>query len=606
MRPLTIAAAATVSALAVGAPALIGPDLGALTTIGAASADPVPEGVGVVAVEPLSDHHLNLTVRSVAMNADIKVRIQLARDWYVRGDTAFPLLYMLDGMRARDDESGWTIETNAEQFYADKNVNVVYPIGGESSFYANWKEPDNGKNYQWETFLIRELAPLLERDYRTTAVRGVEGLSMGGTAAMNLAARNAGFFKFAASFSGLLQTSSPGMPEAIGAAMSDAGGYRAAAMFGEPDDPAWAENDPTVNAEKLRGTSLYFSSGNGKAEDGGAGSDLPAVGLELLSRVTSQEFAKKLRDLGVPAKAVYRSSGTHSWPYWQFEMEQAWPQASNALTVGIKPECAAGGAIAEYVAAHPALGACLTGEYESFGGRGQDFAGGRVLWSAQTGAHAVGGVIGGRYALAAASLGLPTGDEESTPDGSARYVTFERGNIYWTPELGAQAVGGEIFAAWGAAGYEGGPLGLPTGPERETPANPAGVTGRAQDFAGGTYYWSPETGAHPVGGAIAARYAELGYEAGELGYPTSAELSLSGGAKATRFAHGIIYWTPAHGAVALRSGALLDAYAKAGYEKGLGYPTGPATSTPDGGIAVDFERGRIVEKDGVATVTPAP
>lgn len=46
-----------------------------------------------------------------------------------------------------EQQGGWTIETNIEQFYADKNTIVVLPVGGESSFYSDWEQPNNGKNY---------------------------------------------------------------------------------------------------------------------------------------------------------------------------------------------------------------------------------------------------------------------------------------------------------------------------------------------------------------------------------------------------------------------------------------------------------------------------
>ena len=73
----------------------------------------------------------------------------------------------------------------------------------------------------WETFLMKELPPILEKDWRSTDVRGIEGLSMGGSAAMMLAARNPGYYKFAASFSGILQLTSPGMAQAIQFAQRD-------------------------------------------------------------------------------------------------------------------------------------------------------------------------------------------------------------------------------------------------------------------------------------------------------------------------------------------------------------------------------------------------
>ena len=65
-------------------------------------------------------------------------------------------------------------------------------------------------------------------------------------------------------------------------------------------------------------------------------------------------------------------------------------------------------------------------------------------------------------------LGAPTSPEASG-EGSARYVTFERGAVYWSPSSGAEPVTGEIYKAWGSLGFERGALGLPTSGEIQEP-----------------------------------------------------------------------------------------------------------------------------------------
>jgi uncharacterized protein with LGFP repeats len=62
-------------------------------------------------------------------------------------------------------------------------------------------------------------------------------------------------------------------------------------------------------------------------------------------------------------------------------------------------------------------------------------------------------------------LGNALGTEKTTPDGAARYVDFDKGKIYWSPQTGAQIVQGLIGSAWGGAGYEKSSLGLPTSGE---------------------------------------------------------------------------------------------------------------------------------------------
>jgi uncharacterized protein with LGFP repeats len=65
-------------------------------------------------------------------------------------------------------------------------------------------------------------------------------------------------------------------------------------------------------------------------------------------------------------------------------------------------------------------------------------------------------------------LGKPT-SPETAGLGSTRYVTFEKGAMYWSPETGAQPVTGAIYDAWGSLGFERGALGLPTSGEIQEP-----------------------------------------------------------------------------------------------------------------------------------------
>jgi uncharacterized protein with LGFP repeats len=65
-------------------------------------------------------------------------------------------------------------------------------------------------------------------------------------------------------------------------------------------------------------------------------------------------------------------------------------------------------------------------------------------------------------------LGAPT-TPEAAGAGAARYVRFEHGAMYWSPETGAAPVTGAIYDAWGALGFERGALGLPTSGEINEP-----------------------------------------------------------------------------------------------------------------------------------------
>ena len=137
-------------------------------------------------------------------------------------------------------------------------------------------------------------------------------------------------------------------------------------------------------------------------------------------------------------------------------------------------------------------------------------------------------------------------DEGPLPDGRGRCRDFEHGSIYWTPETGAHEVHGDIRVKWAQLGGSGGFLGYPLTDETGCPDG----HGRFNHFEGGSIYWTPETGAHEVHGDIRQLWAELGWERGRLGYPTSDERDTPGvpGGRNSEFQGGAIVWTPTEGA----------------------------------------------------------
>ncbi|MHA2790001.1 alpha/beta hydrolase-fold protein [Corynebacterium sp. S7] len=566
----------------------------------------LPAGVAVDRIEWITNRRVAVFIESAAMPGElIQVQILLARDWHSNPGATFPEVWALDGLRAREDESGWTIETNIEQFYADKNVNVILPVGGESSFYSDWQQPDNGKHYKWETFLTQELVPILNNEFRSSQRRAVVGLSMGGTAAMNLAERNPGMFDFVGSFSGYLDTTTPGMPEAITAAQMDAGGYNSRAMWGEFNSQDWIDHDPKLGVAALKDTVVYVSAGNGREDLADTGPTMdwannPAgVGLEVISRMSTNTFEQFARDAGVDIITRYRPSGVHSWGYWQFEMAQAWPEIANALELSEADrgaDCSPYGAIAEATKGG-IIGECLNNEYDVADGRGkaEDFRNGTAYWSPETGAQPLYGSILARYnELGGPSgwLGFPKTGETLTPDGKGHYVHFENGSIYWTASTGAWAVPGDMFNAWGENNYERGHLGYPTG-EAVSIGN-----GYVQPYQGGFLTRNPDGKHYIVHGAIATKYGELNTARSELGYPTSNERTLEGGAYQT-FEKGSIYWSPQTGAHVIYYGGIFDKWGETLWEQGpYGFPTTDMETISAGGLRIDFQGGSMTETNG--------
>ncbi|GHF44252.1 hypothetical protein GCM10017566_16410 [Amycolatopsis bartoniae] len=242
----------------------------------------------------------------------------------------------------------------------------------------------------------------------------------------------------------------------------------------------------------------------------------------------------------------------------------------------------------------------VSGEYDTAGGgKAQDFRGGSIYWSAATGAHAVHGDILTKYKATGGpggSLGYPTTDELTTPDGIGRYNHFSRfdgASIYWSPNSGAHYIQGAIRSKWAAMGWELGPQGYPTTDELTTPDG----VGKYNHFSradGASIYWSPGNGAWSIQGAIRDRWAATGWEAGPLGYPTTDESTTPDGVgKYNHFSkQGSVYWTPSTGAHAIY-GAIRQQWSSMGWERSaLGYPTSDEYAVT-GGRRNDFQHGSI-------------
>lgn len=307
--------------------------------------------------------------------------------------------------------------------------------------------------------------------------------------------------------------------------------------------------------------------------------------------------------------------------------------------------------------------------YQVGEGYGQKFADGQIFFTPDTGAHLIYGAILDRYQSlggpADSDLGFPTINEVAGLAGpDTRVSTFSASDkpaIFWTPDTGAFAVRGAINAAWDKLGGSAGALGVPTEDERydgdnvsqkftggeliwnlgtktftstppefadnlvglEVPSDAAtlinlawrasgglggplgarqgqqstiGDNGATQGYAGGKIFYSPDTGAHAVTGAILSKYESAGGATGDLGFPVGTESD--GGVPNGRISSfnaadkPVIFWTPDTGAVIVR-GAINAAWAQLGGATGtLGVPTGDQTVSGDT-VSQTFSGGEI-------------
>ena len=264
-------------------------------------------------MEQVSDRWQKISVYSPSMDKVIVNDVFRAPR-----NAAAPTLYLLNGIDGGLDNKGWFGLTDIPGFFGDKTVNVVSPIGGEFSYYTDWiaDDPVLGRN-KWQTYLTRELPPVLDRELGSNGRNAIGGLSMSGGAALDLAIQAPGLYRAAGSYSGCPATSQ-GKQYTQTVLSVLGGGGNATNMWGPQGSPEWTAHDPSMNAAKLQGVAVYAAASQGAV---GAVDNLPAgfptpVGGQLIEGITldcTQQFADAATAAGVPITLVIRPEGAHTW-----------------------------------------------------------------------------------------------------------------------------------------------------------------------------------------------------------------------------------------------------------------------------------------------------
>ncbi|WP_418930441.1 alpha/beta hydrolase [Gordonia hongkongensis] len=307
--------------------------------LAAAPAAAAPVAPRVVSVVQESPTRAAVWVYSAAMAKNIKLFVLTPRT----KTGPRPTLYLLDGAGSRGNDSGWRGAGNADEFFADKDVNVVLPTGAYGSQYADWqrRDPHVGQP-MWETFLTRELPPLIDARFESNGSRGIAGVSMGGQAAFTLASRAPSLYRAVASISGCPPVSSPQGESYVRATLAR-GGANADNLWGPVGSAGWRDHDPALHLDRLRGKALYLYSGAGRLGPADLKRNVtPEEGLyqvvlaassafEIATSDCSRRFAGLLRGAGLPFTDALQEVGTHHWYYWEKELPNMWAAISPAL-----------------------------------------------------------------------------------------------------------------------------------------------------------------------------------------------------------------------------------------------------------------------------------
>jgi hypothetical protein len=196
-------------------------------------------------------------------------------------------------------------------------------------------------------------------------------------------------------------------------------------------------------------------------------------------------------------------------------------------------------------------------------------------------------------------MGQPLTSINPVGDGIGYYQQFQGGSIYYSPQTNAHFLGGAIL---GKYMQDGGPwgLGYPLNDMVGTSDGGFHSVFQGSSWTNGTaaIYWSQTTQASLLYGPVYQHWLAIG-GVSNLGYPTWDEHSSGRGDGlgcdfTSRYGPStIMYCTTTHSIGALW-GPILQKYADMGWEYGAGYPTWDVHSTSSGtGQACDFMQGIV-------------
>lgn len=276
-----------------------------LNTLAQQTATPVPK------VAPQTNARENKRVEIVSLESKLVGQtlpyiVVLPNDYdkLAAKSNRYPVLFLLHGLTGHYDN--WTARTKLANYAAQYPMIIVTPEGNNGWYTDSTTAPAD----KYETYVIEELLPDVQRRYRTVetrAGRGIAGLSMGGYGALKFGVKHPELFGFAGSMSG-----------ALGAASwteSDLRGLESiwrtlAPIFGPEDNPMRKANDVhklyrDVPAERIR--------------------ELPYVYLDCGTEdpllQSSRSFAEVLLARKIPHE--YRQlPGGHNWVYWDVQVQE--------------------------------------------------------------------------------------------------------------------------------------------------------------------------------------------------------------------------------------------------------------------------------------------
>ena len=286
-------------------------------------------GAHITDIQHVNDRWDKVSVYSPSMN------LVIVNDVFKAPKSGAPVFYLLPGIDGGDNldpganfapgTKSWFGMTDIQGFFANKNVNVVSPLGGSFSWWTNWVN-DGSKQYQ--TYMTKELPPLINAQYKTNGRNAVGGLSSTGGTAIDYAIQAPGLYRAAGSYSGFPAPSDPDAAQQVSLTLAG-GGQSAENMWGPQGGPTWVQHDPSKNAAKLKGVAIYAAASAGGQGDvdqlpPGFGPNFTGELVEGIVADNTRRFADAAKAAGVAVTYIVRPEGSHTWGLFGSEMEESW------------------------------------------------------------------------------------------------------------------------------------------------------------------------------------------------------------------------------------------------------------------------------------------
>ena len=141
-----------------------------------------------------------IQVFSPSMNKNIKTCV-ITPDDYKKSNKKFPVVYLLHGYSG--NYGSWAKDFKDLARQVDQYGFIV--IGVDGNFSSWYFDSPIDPTFKYETYVIKELIPFVDKNYKTIASRegrAISGLSMGGHGALYLSFKHQDMFGAAGSMSG--------------------------------------------------------------------------------------------------------------------------------------------------------------------------------------------------------------------------------------------------------------------------------------------------------------------------------------------------------------------------------------------------------------------